>query len=153
MFHNRRSPAGQARPSLTVQCVTPPARTQINTNLSCNLAPSLFDFRHSARRGVPFAGFIVLENWKWTLAEGCLQLHAPVQYRVAGVLGVLGPEGPGTLGFTSVAAIVVLSICCQWWQRLLDRPWPAPEGCCFAQWPYLSCYHADHTWKLWVSEM
>lgn len=66
MFHNRRSPAMQARPSLTIQDGTPPARTQVNTNLSCNSAPSLFDFRYSAQCDVPFSSFIILENWKWT---------------------------------------------------------------------------------------
>lgn len=54
----------QARPSLTIQDVTPPARTQVNTNLSCNSAPSLSDFRHSAQCDVPFSSFIILENWK-----------------------------------------------------------------------------------------
>lgn len=54
----------QARPSLTIQDVTPPARTQVNTNLSCNSAPSLSDFRHSTQCDVPFSSFIILDNWK-----------------------------------------------------------------------------------------
>lgn len=79
----------QARPSLTIQDVTPPARTQVNTNLSCNSAPSLFGFRHSAQCDMPFSSVIILENWKRTdsreLTRAALSRSVPC---VVGVLGV-----------------------------------------------------------------
>lgn len=105
MFHNRRSPAVQTQPDHTG--LTPPAQTQVNTNLSCNSAPSLFGFRHSAQCDVPFSS-VILENWKRTdsreLTRAALSCSVPC---VVGVLGVWDLEVP-VLSFRSAAVIVVV---------------------------------------------